>query len=262
MAFRLLGGNSKLLQFSSARHAPSRSVLVAASSDYSFATSVEDRRRGERPNRNDMKNEERRLSKVVRALTLMTSSQLEGVSHLMSNTIIESVGVAARLKGTNQGRRRQEAWVMKQIRDQTDEASLEKLLDAVDFSEKIGGIFVDPDILNLTELWREGLVSNDKVVMDEVCQAAVSSNLGVEPQRIRALARKAEEGVKENSVLMQQYSESMAAEARAVEEDPDSILTPALKVRVQGPKPNPALRELNKILKPLAEYTVKLRYSS
>lgn len=67
-----------------------------------------------------------------------------------------------------QGRRRQEGLVAKLLRDQLDDATYQKVVDAVDAAKTSSATWVDPDVAAQVTLWREGLIAGDQSVLEAV----------------------------------------------------------------------------------------------
>jgi hypothetical protein len=68
------------------------------------------------------------MDQLVSGLTHMTGKQLKAIAHLLPiPNVMEDIGIASKLARSNQGRKRQEGLLAKQIRQYIDAKTLEKL---------------------------------------------------------------------------------------------------------------------------------------
>ena len=194
-------------------HAPAAnqpSSSGAESSSYNFASAGSTRVRGERRNRGDDKREAKQMDVLVSGLTHMSKKQIEAISHLLLPSIIDNIGVANALPRSNQGRKRQEDFIAKQIRLFVPPESLAKLSAAVDLAKEATSAFEDPAFAAQADKWFDALVTdgNDST-FDEVVQRAMETNVGLSWQDLK-------ESVRQVQATAQEESESIRPAAGAI----------------------------------------------
>mmetsp|Transcript_9373 Transcript_9373/g.23832 ORF Transcript_9373/g.23832 Transcript_9373/m.23832 type:complete len:286 (+) Transcript_9373:30-887(+) len=164
------GGLLPVLPCASRSHA-ARHPLPVCHSLFNFAE-VEVKETGRR-NRKQEKRDSQGLLRVVKGLTDMSPKQLQGVSHLLEEDMIDAIAIAARIPRSNQGRKRQEGLVEKLLRNHLDQRELDKLEEAVKLSEG-NSTYQDPDLVLLVEGWCEGIAAGDEDVIQEVLATQAS----------------------------------------------------------------------------------------
>ena len=147
---------------------------------------------------------------LVSGLTHMSKKQIEAISHLLLPSIIDNIGVANALPRSNQGRKRQEDFIAKQIRLFVPPESLAKLSAAVDLAKEATSAFEDPAFAAQADKWFDALVTdgNDST-FDEVVQRAMETNVGLSWQDLK-------ESVRQVQATAQEESESIRPAAGAI----------------------------------------------
>jgi ribosomal 50S subunit-associated protein YjgA (DUF615 family) len=183
--------------------------------------------RGERRNRGDDKREAKAMDVLVSGLTHMSKKQVEAISHLLTPSIIDNIGVAASLPRSNQGRKRQEDFIAKQIRLFVPPNALAKLNTAVDLAKEATSSFEDPIFANQADAWFDSLVlEGDDSTFDAVIQRAMEADVSLSWQDLKELVR---------SVQMSAQEEIEASRGGAVgtsnheEEEKEAGMDPELR---------------------------------
>ena len=182
--------------FQSSANGNATRVLVAAATSssggetYSFASAGSTHVRGFRRNRGDDKREAKAMDVLVAGLTHMSKKQIDAVTHLLTPSIVENIGIAAALPRSNQGRKRQEDFIAKQVRLFVDEEALAKLKSAVELAKEDTCTFEDPEIAHKADLWFEALVTEgDDATFDLVLQTASESDVSLSGQELRDMVK-------------------------------------------------------------------------
>eukprot|EP00879_Flechtneria_rotunda_P032954 GHRR01036454.1.p1 GENE.GHRR01036454.1~~GHRR01036454.1.p1 ORF type:complete len:205 (+),score=92.28 GHRR01036454.1:324-938(+) len=119
---------------------------------------------------------------------------------------------------TNQGRRRQEALVVKLLRADQASLAVDKLMDAVHQARDNKVSFRDNDVEQQLDVWTEGLIDNDQEVVDEVYQLLQDNKLDWQQMRVwmrqaqqhRQQERQQAQPQQQQAVLQQQEHQQLA----------------------------------------------------
>lgn len=127
---------------------------------------------------------------LVSGLTHMSKSQIAAISHLLTPAIIENIGVAAALPRSNQGRKRQEDFIAKQVRLFVAPDALAKLNTAVELAKAATSSFEDPAFAAQADAWFDALLlDGDNSAFDQVVERAQEADVSLSWQDLKDLVR-------------------------------------------------------------------------